>query len=80
MTIKKKKLYKPKLDRWDISQNLPSGAITKTAKKCEVSVSQVVNVLNGNRRDYHDIIKTLELFAAVNIWKTRFCKRAKSQL
>ena len=73
-------MYKPKLDRWDIRNNLPHGAITRIAEEKGVGKYLVVNVLKGERADHHGIIRAAELQAAIHIWKTRFCKRAESQL
>ncbi len=77
MTNKK---FKPKLDRWDIINNLPRGGLTKIAKKCNCSIPHTKHILEGKRTDHSGVIKEAELVAAVNIWKTRFCKLAKSQL
>ena len=74
------KPYKRKLDRWDIQNNIPHGGLSRLAKQCNCSVTQVKHVLDGKRTDHQGIIKAAELMAAVNIWKTRFCKLAKSQL
>jgi hypothetical protein len=76
----KKKPYKPKPDRWDIYNNLPHGGLTYIAEKCNCSVSQVKQVLEGKRKDNQTIIKESELVAAIHLWKTRFCKLGKSQL
>jgi predicted transcriptional regulator len=65
--------------RWDIHNNLPHGAIAQIAREVECSPSHVQNVLNGVSKDNFGIIKIAELEAAVNIWKTRFCKY-KSEL
>jgi hypothetical protein len=67
-------------DRWDIYNNLPRGSIIKLSKQCNCSEPQVHGVLHGNKTDRQGIIKAAELLAAVNIWKTRFCKLDKSQL
>lgn len=75
-----KKPFTPRLDRFDIYNNLPAGAYVEIATKLNISVAQVSNVLTGWRKDHHGIIKEAELMAAINIWKTRFCKVQKSQL
>lgn len=75
----KKKTYKAKKDRWDIYNNLPYGSIANIAKEVGCCPVNVKLVLEGKRRDHYGIIKMAELMAAVNIWKTRFCKY-KSQL
>lgn len=71
--------YKPRLDRYDIYNNLPFGAYCKIGSICGCSSVNVKAVLEGRRTDHFGIIKQAELIAAVNIWKTRFCKH-KSQL
>lgn len=75
-----RKPSKPKLDRWDIYNNIPHGGLTLLSDKCNCSVSQVKHVLEGKRTDHQNIIKEAEHMAAINIWKTRFCKLAKSEL
>jgi hypothetical protein len=70
---------KARLDRFDIYNNLPIGGLSKIAENCSCSIVQVKNVLEGYRKDNQGIIETAELMAAVNIWKTRFCKH-KSKL
>ena len=72
-------MYKARKNRWDIHNNLPHGAITKIAKKVGCSTTHVSYVLEGKRKDYYGIIREGELLAAINLWKTRFCKY-KSQL
>jgi hypothetical protein len=67
-------------DRWDIYNNLPHGALTELSKKCKCSIHQVKGILEGERNDNHGVIKEAEIIAAVNIWKTRFCKLQNSQL
>jgi hypothetical protein len=71
--------FNPRLDRVDIYNNLPHGSLTKISKECGCSIVNVKAVLEGYRTDHFGIIKTAELMAAINIWKTRFCKY-KSQL
>lgn len=73
------KKFKPRLDRVDIYNNLPHGSLTKISKECGCSIVNVKAVLEGYRKDNFRIIETAELIAAINIWKTRFCKY-KSQL
>jgi transcriptional regulator with XRE-family HTH domain len=63
-----------KIDRWDIYNNLPSGAKTRIAKKCGCSIFEVSRILEGRKEDVFSVIKEAELEAAINIWKTRFCK------
>lgn len=67
-------------DRFDIYNNLPSKGQSIIAKKCKCSQTQVKYVLEGYRQDNQGIIREAELMAAINIWKTRFCKQAKSEL
>jgi len=78
--LDKKKRYKPRCDRWDIRNNLPTGAQIIIAQQCNCCKSYVNMVLAGKRKDSKEIIKAAELMAAINIWKTRFCKVTKSQL
>ncbi len=73
------KQFIPRLDRFDIYNNLPAKSLTRISEHCGCSVVQVKAVLEGRRTDHHNIIKAAELMAAINIWKTRFCKH-KSQL
>jgi len=75
----KDKQWKPRLDRFDIYNNLPAKSYTRISEVCGFSVAQVKNVLEGKRTDHQGIIREAELMAAINIWKTRFCK-FKSQL
>jgi len=75
-----KNKFTPRLDRFDIYNNLPAGAYVEIATKLNISVVQVSNVLTGRRRDHHGIIKEAELMAAIHIWKNRFCKIKKSEL
>lgn len=70
----KQKLYKPRIDRWDIYNNLPPKGLTIVANKCKCSVVQVKYVLEGKRIDHLNIIKEAELITAIHIWKTRFCE------
>jgi hypothetical protein len=77
---RKKQPYKARLDRWDIYNNLPSGGQVHLARQFSLSKSHIGLVLQGRRKDLHGIIKAAELLAAVNIWKTRFCKVTESQL
>ena len=72
-------MYKARKDRYDIYNNLPHGEVTKIAKKVGCSATHVLHVLEGKRKDYYGIIREAELLAAINLWKTRFCKY-KSQL
>ena len=76
----KQNTFKPKIDRWDIYNNLPTGAQAKLARKLKVSDDTISDVLRGRRNDHHGIIKEAELMAAVNIWKVRFCTQGKTQL
>jgi hypothetical protein len=66
--------WKPKKERIDILQNLPHGSLAKIARQKNISKTQVLKVLLGERKDYYEIIKEAEILAAINIWKTRFCK------
>jgi hypothetical protein len=68
------KMNKARADRYDIYNNLPHGAMSKIGRKLNVSVVLVKFVLEGRRVDHHGIIKEAELMAAINIWKTRFCR------
>lgn len=74
------KKFIPRVDRFDIYQNLPFEGQAKIAKKLNISKSLVNNVLKGHRKDHHGIIKEAELMAAINIWINRYCKIKKSQL
>ena len=76
----KNKTFKPKIERYDIYNNLPTGAKIKIAKDCNCHKSCVTMVLQGKRKDTKGIIKAAEALACVHVWKTRFCKLAKSQL
>lgn len=67
-----KETYLP--DRWDIYNNLLHGDLSKIAKKVGCSVPHIKGVLEGKRADYKGIIREGELMAAINLWKTRFCK------
>jgi len=78
--MRSNKEFKPRLDRWDIYNNLPSGGQVELARRFNLSKSHITMILQGRRKDYHGVIKASELMAAVNIWKTRFCKVAESQL
>jgi hypothetical protein len=71
--------WKARKNRIDILNNLPHGALTKIANKVGCSTVNVLNILEGKRRDHFGVIKEAELIAAINIWKTRFCK-FKSEL
>jgi hypothetical protein len=67
--------YKKTLfDRWDIYNNLPHGAKARIARKCGCSKSEVTRILEGRKKDVFGVVKEAELEAAINIWKTRFCK------
>lgn len=63
-----------RLDRDDIKRFLNYGDQTKIAKNSGVSIETVRNVLDGKRNDYHNVIREAELVAAINIWKTKYCK------
>jgi hypothetical protein len=71
--------WKSKKNRIDILNNLPHGALTKIADKVGCTNTNVLLVLEGKRGDNFGVIKEAEMEAAINIWKTRFCK-FKSQL
>ena len=62
------------IDRWDIYNSLPRGAKTRIAKKCNCGIMDVIRILEGKKEDKFGVIKEAELEAAINIWKTRFCK------
>ena len=79
MKPKSQKQNKIRLDRYDIYNNLPAGGLSRIAEICNCSNVQVKNVLEGYRKDNQGIIKVAESMAAINIWKTRFCKH-ESQL
>ncbi len=66
--------FKPKIDRFDIYNNLPHGALVYVSKKVDCSVVQVTCVLKGERKDHYGIIELTELIAALNIWNIRFSK------
>ncbi len=69
-----------KKSRTDIYNNLPRGAITKLANEFNFSYPKIIRILcNETKQEYNEIIKKAELMAAINIWKTRFCKY-KSEL
>lgn len=73
----KKKEWKPRLIRRDIISNLPVGGQLILSEKLGMPKSQINLALNGRRisKEKKDIIiKEAELMAAINIWKTRFCK------
>lgn len=78
--IKKANKESKYVDRWDIQNNLPSGSKIKLSKQFDCSKTYITLVLSGERTDNKGIIKAAELLAAVNIWKTRFCKLGESQL
>lgn len=67
-------MWKPDKYRLDIMQNLPHGAMAKLARKNNISQGHVNRILSGRRNDNFGIVKQAELIAAINIWKTRFCK------
>lgn len=68
------------IDRYDIYNNLPHGAMKFISDKLGCSKTQVKHVLEGERTDNQGIIKEAELIAAKYIWIERFCKRKKSKL
>jgi len=73
----KKKEWKPRLIRRDIISNLPVGGQLILSEKLGMPKSQINLALNGRRisKEKKDIIiKEAEYMAAINIWKTRFCK------
>ena len=72
-------IKKARKDRYDIYNNLPFRAYTIIAETCNCSGVHVKAVLEGKRKDNYGIIKAAELMAAINIWKTRFC-RLESEL
>jgi hypothetical protein len=72
--------YKPRIDRWDICNNLPSGGQILLSEQFGCHKAYITLVLQGRRKDTKGIIKAAELMAAINIWKCRFCKVEKSQL
>jgi AraC-like DNA-binding protein len=61
-------------NRYDIYNNLPYGAIKLLAEETYTSSATVTDILMGKRPDRYQIIEKAELIAAINIWKTRFCK------
>ncbi|MFW6272159.1 MAG: helix-turn-helix domain-containing protein [bacterium] len=61
-------------DRWDIVNNLEWGDKKFIAEKLGISQMQVHRVLEGKVEDKHKVIETAELVAAINLWKSRFCK------
>lgn len=73
----KKKTWKPRLIRRDIISNLPVGGQLILAAKLGLNRTEINAALNGRQisKEKKDIIiKEAELMAAINIWKTRFCK------
>jgi len=73
----KKKEWKPRLIRRDIISNLPVGGQLMLAAKLGLNRTEINAALNGRRisKEKKDIIiKEAEYMAAINIWKTRFCK------
>lgn len=73
-----KKKFKPKIDRFDIYNNLPYGAHVYVSEKVDCSIVQVTRVLRGERKDHYGIIELAELIAAINIWNVRFSKYRRS--
>jgi AraC-like DNA-binding protein len=73
------KYDKTPIDRWDIYHNLPYGAEKRIGRKLGIDRYKVWRILHGKILDDYGVIKESELEAAINIWKTRFCK-FKSQL
>ena len=65
---------KTPIERYDIYSNLPYGAVQRIAKKLNVNKLQVWRIIHGQALDNYGVIKEAELEAAINIWKTRFCK------
>jgi len=65
--------------RFDLYNNMPVGGVVKIAESVGCSKANVSAVLSGKSPDNFGIIKEAELLAAINIWKTRFCK-FKSEL
>jgi transcriptional regulator with XRE-family HTH domain len=65
---------KKPIDRYDIYSNLPYGAEKKIASSLKSNRHKVWNILHGKTLDDCGVIKEAELEAAINIWKTRFCK------
>jgi hypothetical protein len=61
-------------NRLDIYSELPYGALNHISKKVGCSISTVRRTIQGKRIDKEGIIKLAELEAAINIWKTKFCK------
>ena len=77
-TTKFKPKFKPKIDRFDIYNNLPHGAQVYVARKVDCHKSHVTLVLKGERKDHHGIIELTELIAALNIWNVRFSRYGRS--
>ena len=71
-TIIKKRIARK--DRYEIYNNLPIAGQRKIARKLGCTDSYVSSVLKGARTDHRGIIKEAEYMAAINIWKTRFCR------
>ena len=71
-------MKKARKKRDDILNKLPSGAGKLIAEKLGCTKNHVSLVLNGRRSDETNlgiqIVKEAEMLAAVNIWKSRFCK------
>jgi len=74
-----KRKFKARRDRWDIYNNLSTHAIPKIARETNTTYQIVWRTLHGYTKDNYDVIKVAELYAAIHIWKTRFC-RYKSEL
>lgn len=65
---------KKPIDRQDIYDNLPYGAEKGIGKKLGITRQKVWRILHGKTLDEYGVIKEAELAAAINIWKTRFCR------
>lgn len=76
---KNKYKLKARANRTDIKKCLFHGDITRISRMVGCSRGNVNDVLEGNRTDHFDIIKEAEMIAAVNVWKTKYCK-FKSEL
>lgn len=80
-TTYRKASRQPPIERIDILNNLKWGNQSIIADKFNTSSSHVSNILNGRNDTINintilsrNIIREAEMFAAINIWKTRFCK------
>lgn len=79
-STKRKSRKAERIDRWDIYNNFLHGDYIKLGKACGCSPQYARSILHGEKNDNYNVILEGEKIAAVNLWKDRFCKLAKSQL